>query len=125
MRACSWRSSDSWWPRTSTARGGRAARSRATVVRLEAVPPPLHARPMTADDRVRGRGRVALAAVAIAGCVGPRGTAPLPVAGHRDDDGAGQLAQASVQIRLGEGVTDAELERERLRGAAARRYARG
>ena len=75
----------------------------------------------------RSIGARAALAVAIAGCVGPRGDATLPAAGRADDDGAGQLAQASVQIRLGDGATDldVERERERERSGGPRRYRRG
>ena len=64
-------------------------------------------------------------AVAIAGCVGGRGDATLPAAGRADDDGAGQLAQASVQIRLGDGATDLDVEREGPHTGAMRRYRHG
>jgi hypothetical protein len=66
-----------------------------------------------------------VATLAMVACVGPRGSAPLPAAGDREDDGAGQLAQASIQVRLGAGVTGVDDELERVRSAGARYYRRG
>ncbi|HVV84237.1 MAG TPA: hypothetical protein VHE35_14290 [Kofleriaceae bacterium] len=54
----------------------------------------------------RRRGALAAAAVALAGCAGARNDWPLPPAGSGSDDGAGQLAQASVQLRLEGGDDD-------------------
>lgn len=70
----------------------------------------------------RGRARaLAAALLAIAGCVGARGPAPLPKAGANNDDGGGQLARASFQIRLDEGVDVASV-RGRGRGETRRPY---
>lgn len=78
------------------------------------------------SDRRHGRTPATIAAaVVIAGCLGPRGDVPLPAAGAHDDDGAGQLARASVQIRLDETTADLDAELVRTRAAAARYYARG
>lgn len=75
-----------------------------------------------APDRRRRTARPATIALALAlgGCLGPRRAAPLPAAGAQDDDGAGQLAQASVQIQLGDGARDLDLERDRRRGGFRR-----
>ncbi len=45
-------------------------------------------------------------ATAVAGCLGAGSSTTLPAAGAHDDDGAGQLARASIQIRLGDDCSD-------------------
>lgn len=61
-------------------------------------------------------------AAAVAGCLGAGGSTTLPPAGANNDDGAGQLARASVQIRLGDERSD--LEVDRAPAESPRRYSR-
>jgi hypothetical protein len=72
----------------------------------------------------RGRRRArrgAIALLAFAGCLAGRGPAPLPPAGSNQDDGGGQLARASFQIRLDEGA-DLASEQARVRSEPRRTY---
>lgn len=72
----------------------------------------------------RGLAAIALAALAaLVGC-GGRAAATLPAAGADGDDGAGQLAQASLEVRLGDGMPDLAAEVERARASAGRRTTR-
>jgi len=70
-----------------------------------------------------GRGLAAIALAAQVGC-GGRAATTLPAAGADADDGAGQLAQASLEVRLGDGMPDLAAEVERARAGAGRRTTR-
>ena len=72
--------------------------------------------------RARATAPAVALVVALAGCGGAPGAPVMPAAGAHDDDGVGQLAQASVQIRLGDGGPDFDAERERAEAAARRHY---